>query len=88
MNEIKNKVLKAEYIGLLVKIIGAKNKTMIGIEGTIIDETKNMITIATTAGTKQVIKKDAVLQIQYDKKKINLRGDLINKRPEERIKIK
>jgi ribonuclease P protein subunit POP4 len=40
-------IVKIELIGLNVKIIDAKNKSLIGITGKIIDETKNLLFIET-----------------------------------------
>jgi RNase P/RNase MRP subunit p29 len=43
-------------IGTHITITKAKNASLIGITGTIIDETKHTITIATPKGEKRIIK--------------------------------
>ena len=48
--------LKQEYIGLDITIIESKNKSLIGLKGKIIDETKNTFKIKTTNETKMVFK--------------------------------
>ncbi|MEA3430976.1 MAG: ribonuclease P protein subunit [Nanoarchaeota archaeon] len=84
---IKN-ILKHELIGLGAKVIGSTNKADIGIKGIIIDETKNTITILEKDEKKKLIKKNIILEIEYEGKKIHVEGKLIAKRPEDRIKAK
>ena len=36
---------KKELIGETIEIIGSKNKTLIGVKGKIVEETKNTITL-------------------------------------------
>ncbi|MFH0874334.1 MAG: ribonuclease P protein subunit [archaeon] len=52
------------------------------IEGTVIDETKNLIIIKTNNQIKKIIKKNAVFTIDGEK----IKGTDIIKRPEDRIK--
>ena len=78
------KILRGEFIGKKIKIVDATNPSNIGIEGEIIDETKNTFTIKTNKGNKKIIKSNTTLEI--DNLRIN--GKLLEKRPEERIKIK
>ena len=42
-------------IGSKIKIIESKNKTLIGLKGKIIDQTKNTIKLETKEGTKKII---------------------------------
>ena len=78
------KILRGEFIGKKIKIVDATNNSNIGIEGEIIDETKNTFTIKTNKGNKKIIK--STTTIEMDNLKIS--GKLLEKRPEERIKIK
>lgn len=77
---------KGEFIGNTIKIINSTNKSLIGIEGKIIDETKNTFTIKTIKGEKKVLKDqiEFILMSSDIKEKIN--GKRITKRPEDRIK--
>lgn len=80
---------KAEIIGLKAKVTGSKNKDLIGITGKIIDETKKTLTIE--SGTKKImiIKNDSKLEIETrNGVTIEIEGDLLYGRPEERIKKK
>ena len=72
----KTKLLKGELIGLNVKIL-SKN-----IEGRIIDETKNMLTIEHKGVKKQMIKNGNVFKFKETK----IDGKMLVGRPEERIK--
>lgn len=78
------KVNKTELIGQNIKIIKSKNISNIGLEGKIIDETKNTLRIRLKESEKKLIKKNIIFTIQG---KI-IKGDEINLRPEERIKLK
>lgn len=88
MNDHDQKqVIKIEFIGLKARIIDAKNEQYVGIEGTIIDETKNFIIVQTKIGKKNVAKKGTIFEIGQKNCKIKVHGNLIEKRPEDRIKI-
>jgi len=73
-----------ELIGQRVEIINAKNSSLIGIKGNVIDETKNTIILETDEGTKTLLKQ-AILKVKLQS------GEEITlptKRAEERIKGK
>jgi len=75
----------AEFIGAKIKVMNATNKSLQGIEGSIIDETKNAFKIASSnQEEKIVLKKGAVFMINNN----IINGNEIIKRPEERIKLK
>ncbi|MBC8500454.1 MAG: ribonuclease P protein subunit [DPANN group archaeon] len=76
--------LKQEYIGLDITIIESKNKSLIGLKGKIIDETKNTFKIKTTNETKMVLKNTSTFKIQ---KKI-VEGNKIMRKSYDRIKMK
>ncbi|MFH0977961.1 MAG: ribonuclease P protein subunit [Candidatus Woesearchaeota archaeon] len=71
-----------EIIGAKAKITSSTNKSTEGIQGIIIDETKNMISIRTISGDKKIIKKASVFEIDGER----ISGDELVGRPEERIK--
>lgn len=78
------KILKAELIGLKVRVVDSNNKSNIGIEGKVLDETKNTLKI----GDKTILKKDVVIEFCVDDQKIKIEGKKLLKSPEERIKIR
>lgn len=81
-------IIKKEWIGTQVKITDSKNKDNINIEGKIIDETQNMFTIRTQEGDKMVKKEDITLTTEMEGKMIDVEGNLLVGRPEDRIKAK
>lgn len=71
-------MIRNEFIGKHIKVIDAKNASDIGIEGRVINETKNMFVLE----NKKIIKQNVTIEV--DGKIIN--GEKLAKRPEERIK--
>jgi ribonuclease P protein subunit POP4 len=77
-----------ELIGLRTEIVESSNPQIIGLNGTIIDETKSMITINTVNGTKMISKSNNSWKFLIDDKDIILNGSKIAKRPFDRIGAK
>ncbi len=82
---IKN-VLKDEFIGMLMKITSSSNPILIGIEGEIIDETKNTFVIKTNNGRKTILKNQVKFTIKKGDDLIQIEGDKLCFRPEDRVK--
>ena len=72
-------MIRTEFIGKKIKIIDAKNPSNIGIEGVVIDETKNMFILK---NKKKIIKQNVTIKINDE----IIEGKKLTKRPEERIK--
>ena len=49
-------IARHEFIGLDTKIINSSNPQVVGLNGTIINETKSMFTLNTEKGTKMIPK--------------------------------
>lgn len=77
-------IAREELIGREIKIIGAKNKHNIGIEGKVVDETKNMIVVLSDGKEKQLLKNN--ITILFKKEGLKVDGKILAGRPEERIK--
>ena len=77
-----------ELIGLRTEIVESSNPQIIGLNGTIIDETKSMITISTVNGTKMISKSNNSWKFLIDDKDVILNGSKIAKRPFDRIGAK
>jgi len=56
---MKLKTIKNLKIGSNIEIKESKNKSLIGLKGKVIDETKNMFTIETQKGIKKIMKSQA-----------------------------
>jgi ribonuclease P protein subunit POP4 len=82
------KLIKSELMGQTIKVISSRNLANRGLQGTIVDETKNTLVIETAKGKKRLIKQDCVFELEVGKQKIRIKGIILAKRPEERIKIK
>ncbi len=78
-------IMSHELIGLRTEIIESSNSQIIGLNGTIIDETKSMIIMDTTNGTKMIAKSNNSWKFSIDNKDVVLNGSKIAKRPFDRI---
>ncbi len=77
-------VIHAEWIGKHGRIVTAKNPGQIGLEGLIVDETRNTVSIETPRGVKRAPKHGTVFEIDGQE----VVGDEVLVAPEERIKLK
>ncbi len=85
---MKNKkTFNQELVGANCEIIGAKNASLKGMKGTIINETRNTITIKTSEGNKTAIKRQVTIMAEINNKKIRIEGAEIDARPEDRAKV-
>jgi len=76
-----------ELIGLEVRVAACTNKQLAGLKGTVIDETRNMLTIETPKGEKKLAKQDCVFSFHLPSGEwVRVQGSLLMARPEDRIK--
>jgi len=61
MEKIK---VEGKMIGRKIIVSEAKNKSLIGITGRVIDETKNLFILETEKGEKRLIKRQVELKIR------------------------
>ena len=78
-------VVRHELIGLTIKITKAKNPSLVGLSGKILDETKNSFVIGKDSERKTVLK-NHIIELIIVEKNIKVQGKVLMKRPEERIK--
>jgi ribonuclease P protein subunit POP4 len=84
---MNNKTIsREELIGLRVKILECTDPTWIGQSGLILDETKNTFLIEIENKKKKIAKKTAKFEFILNGEKINIIGEKIIFRPEDRIK--
>ncbi|MDD3492720.1 MAG: ribonuclease P protein subunit [Candidatus Thermoplasmatota archaeon] len=74
--------MKGELIGLPVRIQNCTDPSLQGVEGRLVDETKNTLVIGTPHGVKRVAKDIATFVIDG----VTVRGADIAFRPEDRIR--
>ncbi len=79
-------IIRHELIGLNAEIVEAKNKSLVGLKGKIIDETKNLLIIQSKKGEKKVLKDQVTLKLKMKDKKFQLEGKLLVGKPEDRLK--
>jgi ribonuclease P protein subunit POP4 len=82
-------ILRHELVGLDVKVSRAKNQSLRGLKGKIVDETRNMLTL-THRGKKLMIPKDvATFRFKLkDGTVVDVDGVRLVARPENRLKTK
>ena len=76
-----------EFIGLMVQATNVKDSSL-KLVGTIIDETKNTIKIEDNTKTEKIIpKKGSIFVFELPNgEKIEINGEILSIRPEDRIK--
>lgn len=79
-------LLRHELIGLKCKVVRASNPEIIGTEGTVIDESKNMIVLKNDK-KRMIPKKDATFQFELEEAVI-VDGKFLLGRPEDRVHMR
>jgi ribonuclease P protein subunit POP4 len=78
-------IAKHEFIGLNTKIVDSTNSQIIGLNGTIINETKSMFTLNTIKGIKLIPKAYNSWKFSVNNQQITVDGSKIQKRPFDRL---
>lgn len=79
-------ILKHELIGRDVKIVNSENRNLIGLNGRIVDETRNMLMVECNGIMKKLIKSQVILKMKQGDHDYEVNGKLLVNRPEDRIK--
>ncbi len=74
--------MKDELIGKKIKIIESNNKSLVGMKGIVVNESKNILSVEVDGEVKKIVKDLCVFDIEGRK----VSGKEIAKRPEERLK--
>lgn len=90
MTEITpHNVLRHELIGLNAKITRTKDPTLKGIQGIVVDETRNMITLRRKDGTLRVPKNVSTFRFRLrNGTLVEVDGARLVGRPENRLKTR
>jgi ribonuclease P protein subunit POP4 len=75
---------KHELIGLSVVVRSATDPSLVGLQGRVVDETRNTLLVETAKGEKRVPKHGA--EFVFGSEGIPVHGDDLLFRPEDRIK--
>ncbi len=62
----KNKLRLIDLIGKKIKVVDATNKSLVGIEGIVVDETKNTLVVESN-GTKTLLKEQITIEVDGQK---------------------
>jgi len=81
-----NDITIHEWIGRTVTMTGASDPQMVGLNGIVIDETRNTITVAGDSGTVSVQKRGSVIDFHEPSGIMTINGDRTLFRPHERPK--
>ena len=82
-------LLRHELIGLRVRVTQAKDPTMRGVHGSVVDETKNTLSILASGGTLIVPKNIAIFRFQLPGGKlVDVDGNRLVAQPENRLKTR
>ena len=81
----RKEIFPHELIGEEIEVMHSKNKSILGIKGKIIDETKETITVVQDNGKKVVLMKQ-IITFKLRKSGKIISGETITKRPEDRLK--
>lgn len=77
--------LNSEFIGIHAEVVDSTNQSLVGINGRIVDETQHMFTLKIGSESKMIPKQNTVWKFANEQV---INGDLVAKRPEDRIKVK
>jgi ribonuclease P protein subunit POP4 len=81
-------VHRHELIGLGVLVVQASNPTHVGVQGRIIDETKNMVKIQTKVGEKMIPKAHSTFRLTLPSGTfVDVDGSVLLAAPEKRINL-
>ncbi len=82
-------IARYELIGLNAEVVNAKNESLIGVKGKIVDETKFTIVIENENGQeKKLLKEQITLKMKIKDKVYKINGEILIGRPEDRLKKK
>jgi ribonuclease P protein subunit POP4 len=87
--KITSAFIQGEFIGLKAKVAKSSNADSVGISGTVIDETRNTLSIRQKNVDKMVVKDSSIFHFTMpDGTIVEVDGKLILGRPEDRLKKK
>ncbi|MDH3277434.1 MAG: ribonuclease P protein subunit [Nitrosopumilus sp.] len=78
-------IVRHEFIGLKTQILDSANQQIIGLNGTIIQETKSMFKLNTKKGIKLIPKARTMWKFSLNEQRLIVNGSKIQKRPFDRI---
>ena len=82
-------LIRHEFIGLEVRIAESTNSSQKGLTGKVVDESRNMLSIKTNSGVKNIPKESSTFSFHLPSGEwVRVDGKLLTSRPEDRVKKK
>jgi ribonuclease P protein subunit POP4 len=78
-------VVRQELIGRSIEVVASRNPSVVGVRGTVVDETKNTIRVRTPDGDKTLLKEQVTVAVEIDGARYRIDGTLLTRRPDKRI---
>ncbi|MEG3224039.1 MAG: ribonuclease P [Methanobacteriales archaeon Met13] len=81
-------IMRHELVGLIVQVAESSHQGFTGLEGKVVNETKNTLTLEDREGREKIIPKEtATFHFKLpDGSTVEIEGNIIVSRPEDRIK--
>ncbi len=87
--EVTSGILQKEFIGIDAKVQQSVNSSLLGISGTVVDETRNTLVIRHKNRDKKIVKDIVVFRFNLqDQTIVEIDGRTMVGRPEDRVKRK
>lgn len=80
---MKKRIITQELIGCTATVLASPNKNLVGLAGTIVDETKNTFTLETKEGTKMVQKSKNTFALIINNQTVEVDGSSLIRKTEE-----
>jgi len=79
-------IIKHELIGLKCIVSEASDPTLIGGDGEVVDETRNMLILSKGRKERKIPKKNTTFRFALQGRTVDVDGSVLVGRPEDRIK--
>lgn len=82
-------LVRHELIGLEARVVESTNPSQVGLSGRVVDETRNILSIETSRGVRNLPKQDCTFSFHLPSGEwVRVEGSLLLARPEDRPKKK
>ena len=75
-------MIRHDLVGRTATVVQAKNESLVGIKGLVVDETRDTLRVRTDRGEKTIMKEQAVIEVDG----VRIEGRLLLASPEKRTK--
>jgi len=82
----RNNIIQHEFIGIDIVILDSPCKEQIGVQGSVVDETKNILVIETKEKKMKIPKSNTIFRFRVNDENVIVPGNMINVRSEDRTK--